>query len=258
MEDRAVRVAGHFGELMQGRLGPSGPVALITLPCAALVATARVGGDDAMAPALRARLVAALGLSDVPAIGVCVGMPPGGGAGASTASLVALARALGATEDAIPAACLKAEGAVDPTMLTRPAEALWASREARVVEAMPPPPAMEIVGGFFGTPERTSAHDDRFPDISDLIAPWRAACAAGDLRKVGALASLSAARTTTMRGPDGDPVADIASRLGALGWVRAHTGSARALVFAPGAAAEGAEATLREAGGERVIRFRAP
>ena len=28
-------VAGHFGELLQGRLGPSGPLALVTLPTAA-------------------------------------------------------------------------------------------------------------------------------------------------------------------------------------------------------------------------------
>ena len=26
-------VAGHFGEWLQGRLGPDGPVALVTLPC---------------------------------------------------------------------------------------------------------------------------------------------------------------------------------------------------------------------------------
>jgi hypothetical protein len=37
-----LRVSGHFGELMQGRLGPRGPVALITLPCARLGLHARL------------------------------------------------------------------------------------------------------------------------------------------------------------------------------------------------------------------------
>ena len=43
----SVRVAGHFGELLQGRLGPSGPVALVSLPCPALWVEARqaVGND---------------------------------------------------------------------------------------------------------------------------------------------------------------------------------------------------------------------
>ena len=32
--DRSIEVTvhGHFGELLQGRLGPGGPVALVTLP----------------------------------------------------------------------------------------------------------------------------------------------------------------------------------------------------------------------------------
>jgi hypothetical protein len=34
-------VAGHFGELLQGRLGPSGPLALVTLPTRAFAVTAR-------------------------------------------------------------------------------------------------------------------------------------------------------------------------------------------------------------------------
>ena len=258
MEVRSVRVAGHFGEFLQGLLGPSGPVALVTLPCPALAATARRGGADALDPAMRARLVAALNAADDPNIGVSVEMPPGAGAGASTSSLIALARALGAEAAAIPAACLAAEGAVDPTMLPRPAEALWASREARVIETLPSPPAFEVVGAFFGAPERTTADDGEFPDIADLIPLWRAACDADDLRKVAALASLSAERTTAMRGPKGDPVSALAEKLGALGWARAHTGSARALLFAPGAAPDGAEDAMRGAGGSQAIRFRTP
>ncbi len=33
---RQIAIAGHLGEFVQGRLGPDGPVALLTLPCPAL------------------------------------------------------------------------------------------------------------------------------------------------------------------------------------------------------------------------------
>ncbi|MFV0474381.1 MAG: hypothetical protein ACK5MQ_09295, partial [Pikeienuella sp.] len=65
-------------------------------------------------------------------------------------------------------------------MLPRPAEALWAPREACAIMALPAPPAMEIVGGFQGAPIPTAPEDVDFPDIADLIAPWSAAAAAGD------------------------------------------------------------------------------
>ncbi|TCP38104.1 hypothetical protein EV662_12129, partial [Rhodovulum marinum] len=37
---RRACVAGHFGEFLQGRLGPDGPVVLVTLPCPALAVRA--------------------------------------------------------------------------------------------------------------------------------------------------------------------------------------------------------------------------
>ena len=37
------RVEGHFGELLQGRLGPAGPVVLVTLPCPVLAARLLAG-----------------------------------------------------------------------------------------------------------------------------------------------------------------------------------------------------------------------
>ncbi|WP_363322866.1 asparaginase domain-containing protein, partial [uncultured Alcanivorax sp.] len=40
-------VTGHFGEWVQGRFGPEGPVVLITLPCPDFRVTAP--GDDTMA-----------------------------------------------------------------------------------------------------------------------------------------------------------------------------------------------------------------
>lgn len=39
-----------------------------------------------------------------------------------------------------------------------PDRLLWASREARSLENLAPPPPCEIVGGYLGVPQRT-AHD---------------------------------------------------------------------------------------------------
>ena len=156
---------------------------------------------------------------------------------------------------AVAAACLEVEGAVDPIMLPKPAEALWASRRAEAVRRLPPPPPMEIVGGFFGPAERTRAEDDRFPDIADLAAEWEAGARRADLAALAAVASASGARTAALRGPAGDPTEALAKELGALGWLRAHTGSARGLIFPPGRAPDRVEARLRDAGFSRVIRF---
>ena len=96
-------VPGHFGEWLQGRLGPQGPVALITLPCPVLRARARCAPAPALSlaqpdpapvpPGRLGVLLEALGLPPRGAFSLSVEMPPGGGAGASTAALIALARA---------------------------------------------------------------------------------------------------------------------------------------------------------------------
>ena len=250
-----LRVAGHFGELMQGRLGVGGPLALISLPCPVL--SVSVGGRDAglLGPRRVQALCAALGLA-VPGVlpALSASMPPGGGAGSSTAALVALARWLGfdGPPEALARACVQAEGASDPLMLPRPERLLFAPREGRVIEALPPLPRFEVLGGFLGEGQRTRADDQDFPDIADLVARWRLG---PDLPTMAALASESAARTLALRGPAGDPTAALADTLGAAGWIIAHTGSARGLIFAPGAVPAGAEGSLRAAGFTRVLRF---
>lgn len=88
--------------------------------------------------------------------------------------------------------------------------------------------------------------------MDDLIGAW---AAAPDLREAARLSSLSAERCTTLRGPADDPTPAFAARLGALGWARAHTGSARALIYPPGGVPDGAEAALRAAGYTHVLRF---
>ena len=261
-------VSGHFGELLQGRLGEMGPVALITLPCPDLsmkgwmrpASSLRLHGPDRlMTPAAARRFLSKLGVQPRGEFRLRAGMPAGGGAGASTAALVAIARlaAPDQTSDAVARACLEIEGASDPLMYDTPETLLWASREARIVDVMPPLPRFEVLGGFFGPPRNTCAEDINFADISDLIVPWRVAAEAGNLATLAGLSSQAADRTLRCRGPADDPTTDLARELGALGYVIAHTGSARGLVFAPGTVPERGPAALREAGLRRMVRFRA-
>lgn len=271
-----VWVAGHFGEWVQGQV--AGRLALVTLACPVLgvsvvgvSAKAGATGGDAAGPlhlddpagvigtARACIFLGALGLPLRGRFAVRADAAPGGGAGMSTAALVALARAAGfaGAGDGVPearlaAACLRAEGAVDPLMLAAPDRVLWAPRRAEAIRPVPPPPRAAILGGFWGGPTPTDPADLAFPVIDDLIEGWQAG---PDLATAARLASLSAARTTALRGPAGDPTPQMAARLGALGWARAHTGAARALIFAPGAVPDGAAAALAAAGYDHVVQF---
>ena len=172
----------------------------------------------------------------------------------STARLVALARLAGfAGPDTLLArACLRVEGASDPLWRPAPERVLWASRQGGALADMPALPRYQIIGGLWGTTQRTDPQDTRFPDISDLVAAWDGA---RTLFEFAALASESAARCVALRGPVGDPTGRLAQDLGALGWVAAHTGGARGLVYAPGTAPDNAAAWLRAAGYGHVTTF---
>jgi uncharacterized protein involved in propanediol utilization len=254
-------VAGHFGEWLQGRAAPDGEVALVTLACSVRGASVAwetaedlsvADASGSLDAARAARFLGAAGLPPCGRIAVTPDLPPGGGAGMSTAALVALGRAAGADGRRIAAACLAAEGAVDPLMLEAPDAVLWAPRAARAIAPMPPPPLAEIVGGFWGPPERTDPADTRFPEVDDLIAAW---ARRPDLPEAARIATRSAERCTALRGPSQDPTLALAVRLGALGWARAHTGSARALIYPPGGAPDAAEEALRSAGYAHVLCF---
>ena len=112
------------------------------------------------------------------------------------------------------------------------------------------------MGGFLGEGETTDPADTLFPDISDLVPVWAEALANGDHRRLAACASASAQRTTALRGPADDPIADLAQDLGALGYLRAHTGPARGLIYAPGSVPADAVPRLTAAGLAEVMRFR--
>ena len=270
-------VAGHFGELLQGRLGPGGPVALVTLPAPGLVLRARLlqGGPIAvhapggrpLLPAQAALLAQSLGAPPSGRLILAADMPPGGGAGASTAALLATAAVLAAAAGrplpgpaALAALCRALEGATDPLMHPDPGRLLWAPRQARILGHLPALPGLEVVGGWLGPGRRTDPADDRFADVADLVAAWAPAAARGDLPTLGALATESARRNAGLRGgPDPAPLIAAAGRLGALGIVAAHTGSARGLLFAPGGApvAEAA-AALRALGVRGILRLAPP
>lgn len=265
-------VSGHFGELLQGRLGPSGPLVLVTLPTDAFRVTARLDPagpfrlhaphPSPLSPEDAARLHRALtGTPPSGTLALCATMPPGGGAGASTAALLAAAAAFTGGADLPPSElarlCHAIEGATDPLMYPDPGALLWAPRAARPLGGLPPLPAFHVAGGFLGPGRRTDPADLAFADIADLAAAWPPAAARGDLRALAALASESARRNARHRaGPNLTPLLAAAKRHGAFGIVAAHTGSALGLLFdvPPPDAALGALRTLSLAG---VTRFRA-
>jgi len=265
-----IRISGHLGEFLQGRLGPGGPVALVSLPCPALALTAELrpggqalvlegGARGLVTPRAARRVLVRLGRRLRGRVRMHAGMPAGGGAGASTAALVALARLAGAGRvrpGRLARACLAVEGASDPLMYPAPERLLFASRRGEVLARLPAPPAFEVVGGFFGPARATDPAETCFPDIADLIGPWARAAAAGDRAALAGLAAEAAARRLGPKGLAGDPMAGLAHALGAPGWAIAHTGPARALLFAPGRAPARAEALLVRAGLRQVLRFR--
>ncbi len=246
-------VSGHFGELIQGRLGQR--LALISLPCPPLRVTAtrhpalglHIHPPGQISPHRARRFLADLGMGLRGRITLAADMPIGAGAGSSTATLVALAHLSGWQGDAqvLARACLRAEGASDPLMMDQAARLLWASREGEVLDLMPPLPSFDILGGFFGKIQRTDPEDLNFADISDLIPRWKAATT---LAEFAQLSSMSAQRNLIQRGPKNDPTEALAQRLGALGVVTAHTGTARGLIFARGQIPENGTSALRAAG----------
>ncbi|MCI4663579.1 MAG: propanediol utilization protein [Neomegalonema sp.] len=256
------RSSGHFGEILQGRMGAAGPVALTTLPCGALrtqavfwpVAGAPLlsGGKAALASLARAAAAKALRLTGRAGVGgrlyVRSDAAAGGGCGASTMAALAAIRAVsgGRLSSAAEARlCLAVEGASDPLMFDDPGAMIWASREGRALQQLPSPPEFHVLGVLDGPGRPTDPTDSKFADISDLIAPLAAAFAAADHVAVGEIAIESALRNRLNQHlPRFDHVRAIGRRAGAAGLAAAHTGSALALLFTP--AADGIEPARRE------------
>lgn len=261
------RINGHFGEWLQGRMGPEGPVVLVSLPCPEFWCEVQARPQHGLGlspdhPILTKRRVSeildTLGISHNLSITISGNIPFGAGLGASTASLVALIKAVAdeaQSADSISQVCLTTEGATDPLMHEDFDSFLWSSREGRVVQYMQTPPTFEVIGGLWGETEKTDPKDACFPDISDLIQPWKRAVRAGSLVDVARIASVSAWRTTALRGPEDDPTEAIAGEFGALGHIRAHTGSARGLLFKPGTVPPHVIPRLEALGYRHTTRF---
>lgn len=246
----------HFGEWLQGRMGPHGPVALVTLLPRNLYLQARRHPAPHLSAQLHRTGGTGLDLSrflrdlDLPRRDRFILHPPfpaGMGAGISTASLLAIARLAGfrGPPEALARACIAAEGASDPLMFPFPDRLLWASRQGRILAHLPPPPRMQLLAGLYGPARPTRAEDSDYDDISDLVASWRAAPGAS---ACAALARESARRCLARRGPADDPTELLARALGAEGWAISHSGAARALIFAPGPIPRHAPRLAREAG----------
>ena len=257
---RRARVAGHFGELVQGLV--DGEVALVTLPCPVLGVTThwRPGGGGLtlhqpkriLSRGQVRRVLAAAGLAPRGWLRLSAQMPPGAGAGASTAALSALALAAGVAPDQVPRLCLAAEGATDPLMERSPGSLLWAPRRAAPLRRLPAPGPLEMVGGYLGRPVRTDPADRNFAPIDDLVRDW----AAGRLDPAAA-ATESALRNRRLReGPGLAPVLEAMRETGAAGIAAAHTGAAVALLFRPGQGApDAARAALARAGVTGHVRY---
>ncbi len=237
-----VSIAGHFGELVQGRLGPDGPVALVTLHRNSLVT--KVSYAPATGPLMietvpneKIRRIAKWMLEEAGRadMGGVLKLErtadPGNGVGSSTADLLGTLRVIGSAigrklppeEEA--ALCLEVEGAVDPLMFETPV--VFASREGRVIDRLGPMPDMRVVGIFAGPPQRTDPDDCDFPDVSSLITELSDAVAADDLDRLGEIATRSA-ELNQVRNPNPAwlEMRSIAQSTGAAGVVVAHTGPA--------------------------------
>jgi uncharacterized protein involved in propanediol utilization len=230
-------------------------VALVTLACPVLQVRVSPQGKTLFPDHVTRALFETLGLA--PAETRLVhDMPLGGGAGASTAGLIALARTAGFTGEPtdLAQACIRAEGASDPLMFAAPDQMIWASRQGNVLATTRPLPRCDIVGGFWGAPVKTDPRQSTFPDVSDLLHNWEDAVAHQDLPAMAALASQSVQRCDKTLGQV-SPLSDLIPLFGALGEVRAHTGSARGLVFPPKGVPDRVRDRLNALGFKGVVEF---
>ncbi|MGY6705164.1 propanediol utilization protein [Roseinatronobacter sp.] len=267
MTARSIRVNGHFGEWLQGRLGPNGPVVLITMPCACTgvdvflhprSAQKHIGDMPVVAhypPQAINALLSALNLGTEGHFRIVPRVAAGMGTGVSTAGLMGIVTLAGwkGPPEQLAKACIATEGASDPLMFSEADSLLWGSRDGIIHARVHAPPPHEVLGAFWGGPRPTDARDHDFPDIADLAQDWQMARRLSDF---AGLAAESARRCLARRGPETDPTDSIAASLGALGWNMAHTGAARGFIFKPGTVPPDAPAVLRNAGYHGLLRFK--
>ncbi|MBD0693873.1 kinase [Streptomyces sp. CBMA123] len=240
------RAFGTFGELLQGAL-PDGPEFLVTLPVDRWArARFRLDPDGPLrvfpADKTKTRRVAEAMLAAIgrPAGGVLVldgDLPVGKGMASSSADLVATVRAVGAALglDTSPAAVERWLRPIEPTDgVMHPGVVAFEHREVRLRERLGGLPAATVVavdeGGLLDTVAFNRVPKAYSPaqraEYAELLAELAAAVRAGDLARVGAVATRSAVLNQRLAPKRNlDAMLAIAARVGAEGVVCAHSGT---------------------------------
>ena len=259
-----VIVNGHFGEFIQGRLGVTDPLVLVTVPSRffKVQVTYTEGAFEVvqngtsfydrsvvseLAKLAKARLSGRLK--------ICLSMPEACGLGSSTATRVGILRAIrpDISVNSIVSICLKHERASDPIMYKSPERLLWAPREGKIVEKLPRLPKISCIGGLFGSPLKTNPSDNNFPIISDLVDKWKRTEMTD--KNFAEICAESSERTISIRKLSDDPTRKITKEIGALGFSIAHTGNVRNFIFPYRSIPSNAEKILSSYGFRNVHRF---
>lgn len=261
---RIVSVCGHFGEFIQGRLGVNEPIVLITVPSNQYkVKVIYTKGDFKVeqkgthfyTSSVIFDLVKTAKLSIHGNIHINLSMPEACGVGSSTATRVAVLRAIkpNISMKTLVDACIKHEGASDPIMYKVPERLLWAPRTGKVLKRMPKVPKISCIGGFYGSPLKTDPFDSKFPLIGDLIDLWQLPKKTDKF--LAELCSESSERTIKYRKICDDPTKLIARKIGALGYSIAHTGNVRNFIFPFNRIPSSTEKMLADYGFRNIQQF---
>ncbi|MFD5615266.1 kinase [Kitasatospora sp. NPDC127060] len=241
----SARAFGTFGELLQGAL-PDGAEFLVTLPVDRWArARFRLDPDSPLrvfpAHKTKTRRVAEamLAAHGRPAGGLLLDgdLPVGKGMASSSADLVATVRAVGAALglDTSPAAVERWLRPIEPTDgVMHPGVVAFEHREVRLRERLGGLPAATVVavdeGGLLDTVAFNRVPKAYSPaqraEYAELLAELAAAVRAGDLARVGAVATRSAVLNQRLAPKRNlDALLAIAARVGAEGVVCAHSGT---------------------------------
>lgn len=242
-------VSGHFGEFVQGRIGPDGPLALITVPAPKLqthvryvpatgALTCKDPHSDKMCRAGRMLLDRFGAVDALGRLQISRPIVPALGAGTPTADILCALCAIGLQRgfylkpEEEAEICLAADGAVDPLMFRD--TVLFAPRTAWVLRVLPALPAFEPHGVFAGDGVPTDPVETDFQDMHDAFRMLEDGLDRGDLTVLARAARISAeANQARNPNPLWDDILRIGRATGSLGPMVAHTGSAIGLIYAP-------------------------
>jgi hypothetical protein len=257
-------VSGHFGEFIQGRFDPNGPLVLITVPNANRKVRVEYApgpfkveqnGTRSYPKEVVSKIFSVLNHAHEGQFKVNIDMPEGCGLGSSTAARIAFLLSINPdlSPEFLAQSCIADEGASDPIMFSKPEKLLWAPRQGKIIRTLPKLPKITCIGGLYGVPQRTDPNDLNFPIITDLIREWEFPNKTPT--DLGEICSESSKRTLKLKGHTNDPTRALSKDLGALGYSIAHTGSVRNFIFPYNAVPNKAKKHLQKAGFTHVQEF---